>query len=191
MLKEACSQAKEWQERYPQVPPWVISVNLSARQVGRPDLARTIERILRETGLEAHSLSLDVTETEYIKALKGNTAALDELKQRGVRLSIDDFGAGYSSLSYLKRLPADALKIDRSFIGGLGEDVEDTVIVQMIVDLAHAFGMEVVAEGVESKGQAVQLKELGCDLGQGYYFAKPLPPEAIPNFLIRWPSRSR
>ncbi len=185
VLKEACEQAKEWQERYPHIPPWVMSVNLSARQVGHLDLARTVERILRETGLEAHSLSLDITETVYIKTLESNTAALDELKRLGVRLSIDDFGTGYSSLSYLKRLPADALKIDRSFTEELGEDIEDTVILQMIVDLAHTFGMEVVAEGVESEGQAEQLKEMGCDLGQGYLFTKPLPPESVPRFLIR------
>jgi diguanylate cyclase (GGDEF)-like protein/PAS domain S-box-containing protein len=185
VLKEACEQAREWQERNPHVPPWVISVNLSARQLGRSDLARSVEGVLRETGLEASSLSLDITETLYIKALEGNTAALDALKSLGVRLSVDDFGTGYSSLSYLKRLPADALKIDRSFIRALGEDVEDTVIVQMIVDLAHTFGLEVIAEGVESEYQAAQLKEMGCDFGQGYHFTKPLPPKAVEEFLAR------
>ena len=185
VLEEACKQAKEWQERYPHIPPWVMSVNLSARQLERPYLARTVERVLRGSGLEASSLSLDVTETAYIKALEGNSAILDELKRIGVRMSIDDFGTGYSSLSYLKRLPADALKIDRSFIKALGESVEDTAILQMIVDLAHAFGMEVAAEGVESEGQAEQLKEMGCDLAQGYHFTKPLPTEAVPEFLTR------
>jgi EAL domain-containing protein (putative c-di-GMP-specific phosphodiesterase class I) len=160
-------------------------VNLSARQVGHPDLAKIVEGVLKEAGLEAHSLSLDITETAYIKVMEGNTAALDELKQQGVRISLDDFGTGYSSLSYLKRLPADALKIDRSFIKGLGEDVEDTALVQMIIDLAHTFGLEVVAEGVESEAQADQLKEMGCDLGQGYHFTKPLPPEGVEEFLAR------
>jgi EAL domain-containing protein (putative c-di-GMP-specific phosphodiesterase class I) len=185
VLKEACKQAKEWQERYPYISPWAISVNLSARQVGHPDLAKIVEGVLKEAGLEAHSLSLDITETAYIKVMEGNTAALDELKQQGVRISLDDFGTGYSSLSYLKRLPADALKIDRSFIKGLGEDVEDTALVQMIIDLAHTFGLEVVAEGVESEAQADQLKEMGCDLGQGYHFTKPLPPEGVEEFLAR------
>jgi diguanylate cyclase (GGDEF)-like protein/PAS domain S-box-containing protein len=185
VLREACKQAKEWHESHPHVPLWVISVNLSARQVVRPDLPRTVERVLQETGLEAASLSLDITETVYVKALESNTAALDELKGLGVRLSIDDFGTGYSSLAYLKRLPADTLKIDKSFIRALGEDIEDTALVKMTVDLAHTFGMEVVAEGVESEYQAEQLKEMGCDLGQGYHFTKPLLPEAVEESLAR------
>jgi EAL domain-containing protein (putative c-di-GMP-specific phosphodiesterase class I) len=117
--------------------------------------------------------------------LEGHSATLNDLKRLGVRISIDDFGTGYSSLAYLKRIPADALKIDRTFVGGLGEDVEDTAIVQTIVDLAHTFGMEVIAEGVESQEQVEQLKEMGCDLVQGYYFAKPLAPEATSEFLAR------
>jgi diguanylate cyclase (GGDEF)-like protein/PAS domain S-box-containing protein len=185
VLKEACCWAKEWQERHPHVSPLVISVNLSARQLQRPDLASTVEGVLRQTGLEACSLSLDITETVYIKALEGDTATLDELKQLGVRLSIDDFGMGYSSLSYLKRLPTDALKIDKSFIRALGEDIKDTALVKMIIDLAHTFDMEVVAEGVESEAQAVQLKEMGCELAQGYHFTEPLPPKAVSEFLAR------
>jgi EAL domain-containing protein (putative c-di-GMP-specific phosphodiesterase class I) len=167
------------------MPPLIMAVNLSARQLYRPDLARTIEAVLQETGLKANCLSLDITETVYIKALEGHTAALNDLKWLGVRLSIDDFGVGYSSLAYLKRLPADALKIDKSFIRALSEDVEDTVIIQMIVNLAHTFGMEVVAEGVESAYQAEQLKEMDCDLAQGYYFTEPLPPQAASKFLGR------
>jgi diguanylate cyclase (GGDEF)-like protein/PAS domain S-box-containing protein len=183
VLKEACCWAKEWQERHPHEPPLVMAVNLSARQLQRPDLASTVEGVLRQTGLEACTLSLDITETVYIKALEGDTATLDELKQLGVRLSIDDFGMGYSSLSYLKRLPADALKIDKSFIRALEEDLKDTALVKMIIDLAHTFDMEVVAEGVESEAQAVQLKELGCELAQGYHFMKPLSPKAVSEFL--------
>ena len=181
VLKEACEQAKRWQERHPRMPPLMIAVNLSARQLRRPDLASTVEKVLRETGLEAQCLSLDITETVYVKALEENTAALAELKKLGVRISIDDFGTGYSSLAYLKRLPADILKIDKSFVAGLGEDVEDTAIMQMVIDLAHTFGMEVVAEGIESEEQVELLKGMGCDLAQGYHFAKPLPPEAVPE----------
>jgi EAL domain-containing protein (putative c-di-GMP-specific phosphodiesterase class I) len=130
-------------------------------------------------------LCLDITETLYITILEGNTAALNDLRRTGVRISIDDFGMGYSSLSYLKRLPADTLKVDRSFVAGLGEDAEDTAIVRMIIELAHTLGMRIIAEGVESEEQAEQLREMGCDLGQGYYFAKPSPPEAASEFVAR------
>ena len=185
VLEEACEQTKDWQESYPRISPLMVCVNLSAIQLRQPDLASIVKRVLQETGLKASSLSLDITETVFVKALEGNTTAVEELKRLGVHVSIDDFGVGYSSLSYLKRLPANVLKVDRSFIWALGEDVKDTVILQMIVDLAHTFGMEVIAEGVESEAQAEQLKEMGCDLAQGYYFARPLPPKAVPEFFAR------
>jgi len=185
VLEKACKQAREWQERHPRMPPYLVAVNLSARQLGQPDLVETIEGVLEKTGLEAVCLTLDITETVYIKVLEGHSAILNELKRLGVRISIDDFGTGYSSLAYLKRIPADALKIDSTFVGGLGEDLEDTAIVQMIVDLAHTFGMEVIAEGVESQEHLEQLKEMGCDLVQGFYFAKPLSPKEASEFLSR------
>jgi diguanylate cyclase (GGDEF)-like protein/PAS domain S-box-containing protein len=184
VLEEACRQVKEWQEEHPRIPPVLINVNLSARQLQRPGLATTVEEVLQRTGLEATCLSLDITETVYIKALEGNTAALDELKGMGAKISIDDFGVGYSSLSYLKRLPADVLKIDKAFLKGLGEDVENTAIVRMAIELAHTFGMEVVAEGVEDRTQAALLREMGCDMAQGYYFSEPLPSEVAAEFLM-------
>jgi len=174
VLEEACRQAKEWRNDHPHAAQLVMSVNLSAKQLGRADLTETIERTLRKTGFEGGYLSLDVTETAYVEVLEGNTAALDRLRGMGVSISIDDFGTGYSSLSYLKRLPADVLKIDKSFVGGLGEDAEDTAVVRMIIELAHTFGMEVIAEGVETEGQAALLEEMGCDLAQGYLFSEPL-----------------
>jgi diguanylate cyclase (GGDEF)-like protein/PAS domain S-box-containing protein len=183
VLEEACGQAKEWQEEHPRIPPLVISVNLSARQLQRPDIAQIVERVMKKTGLESRYLRLDITETVYIEALEGNTQALDELRSLGVCISIDDFGTGYSSLAYLKRLPANALKIDKSFVKGLGEDLEDTAIVGMVKELAHTLGMEAIAEGVESEGQATQLREMGCDMAQGYHFSEPLPPEEIPALL--------
>ena len=183
ILEEACRRVKEWQEYHPRIPPLVVSVNISARQLGRPDIARSVERVLRESGLEARYLRLDITETVYIKALEGNTQALDELKRMGVSISIDDFGTGYSSLAYLKRLPANALKVEKSFVNGIGEDLEDTAIVRMIIDLAHTLGMEVIAEGVESEQQAELLQEMGCDLAQGFHFSEPLQLEAAVRFL--------
>jgi EAL domain-containing protein (putative c-di-GMP-specific phosphodiesterase class I) len=160
-----------------------MSVNLSGRQLARPDLAETVEGALRKTGLDPSRLSLDVTETAYISALEERSAALEHLKRLGVGVSIDDFGVGHSSLSYLKRLPADTLKIDRSFVGGVGDGLEDTAIVRMVVELAHTLGMKVVAEGVEGRAQAALLAEMECDFAQGYHFSRPLPPDAVSEFL--------
>jgi diguanylate cyclase (GGDEF)-like protein/PAS domain S-box-containing protein len=183
VLEEACSQALKWQRECPEASPLVMCVNLSARQLRRHDLTQTVKGVLQRTGLEGRRLSLDITETLYITVMEGNTEALDDLRRMGVRISIDDFGMGYSSLSYLKRLPADTLKVDRSFVAGLGEDAEDTAIVRMIIELAHTLGMRIIAEGVESEEQAEELKEMGCDLGQGFHFSEPLPPEAASEFL--------
>jgi EAL domain-containing protein (putative c-di-GMP-specific phosphodiesterase class I) len=188
VLREACFRAKGWQEEHPRIPHLVMSVNLSARQLSRPDLAEAVERILEETGMEWSHLTLDVTETIYVSALETNTEALERLRSKGVRISIDDFGTGYSSLSYLKRLAADLIKIDRSFVKGLGQDVKDTAIVRMIIELAHTLGMKVIAEGVETEEQAELLREMGCDMAQGLYFAKPLPAEAAPEFLADTPT---
>jgi EAL domain-containing protein (putative c-di-GMP-specific phosphodiesterase class I) len=181
VLEEACRQAKEWEEEYPETSPLVLFVNISARQLQRPHLVKTVKEVLEKSGLEASCLGLDVTETVYIRTVESDTT-LNELKRLGMRVAIDDFGVGYSSLSYLKRLPADILKIDKSFIEELEED---KAIVGTIVDLAHTLGMKVVAEGVEDERQAAWLRDLGCDLGQGYHFAEPLPPEAIAGFLLK------
>jgi diguanylate cyclase (GGDEF)-like protein/PAS domain S-box-containing protein len=182
IFEEACRQAKKWQQEHPRM---LMSVNLSARQLRRPDLATTVEDVLQRTGVEASCLSLDITETVYIDVLEGNTATLDELKGLGVRIAIDDFGVGYSSLAYLKRLPADTLKIDKSFLQGVGENVEDTAIVRTVIELAHMLGMEVIAEGVESWGKAALLEEMGCDFVQGFFFSEPLPPEAMQQYLAQ------
>ena len=179
-----CLQAGESVAASPRPRPLVAGVNYSARQLEHPDSTHAVEELLRRTRLQAGLLHLDITETAYISAAAGHESNLDNLKGLGVGISIDDFGMGYSSLSYLKRLPADTLKVDKSFVAGLGEDVQDTAIVQMVIDLAHTFGMEAVAEGVENEKQAQQLKEMSCDMAQGYYFARPLPPEALSEFLL-------
>ncbi len=183
VLEEACRQAKEWQENNPRTPPPVMSVNLSARQLRRPDLSENVGQALKKTGFDGSCLTLDVTETAYVEVLEESTAALDRLRAMGVKISIDDFGTGYSSLSYLKRLAADALKIDKSFVGGLGTDPEDTAVVRMIVELAHTFGMETIAEGVETAEQAALLGEMGCDRVQGYLFSEPLVAGRAANLL--------
>jgi diguanylate cyclase (GGDEF)-like protein/PAS domain S-box-containing protein len=185
VLEEACRRAVEWQREVPRTPPLAMSVNLSGRQLRRPNLHKIIGQALEGSGLPAPSLGLDITETVYISALDANTAALDKLRALGIRVSLDDFGSGYSSLSYLKRLPADILKIDKLFTKGLGVEAEDTAIVQTVVDLAHILGMEVVAEGVEIEAQETLLREMSCDFAQGFYFSKPLPPKDVPGFLSR------
>ncbi len=184
VLEEACRQAKEWQEKSARIPPLLVSVNLSARQLRRPDLTEKVGEALSKTGFDGSCLTLDVTETAYVEVLEGNRAALDRLRAMGVRISIDDFGTGYSSLSYLKRLPAYALKIDKSFVRGLGESAEDTAVVRMIVELAHTLGMEVIAEGVEIEEQAALLEEMGCDMAQGHLFSEPLTAKVATDLLV-------
>ena len=124
-----------------------------------------------------------MTETAFIDVLESNRSALERIGALGVGISIDDFGMGYSSLSYLKRLPANALKIDRSFLIGFGEDARDTALVRMVIDVGHTLGMQVIAEGVEEWAQAALLAETGCDMAQGYHFSGPVPPERVPGFL--------
>jgi diguanylate cyclase (GGDEF)-like protein len=182
VMEDACKLVKELQRSRPW--PFVAGVNFSAKQLEHPDSVKAVKEVLRRSGLRAGLLQLDITETAYIRAAEAQQSNLHHLKGLGAGISIDDFGMGYSSLSYLKRLPADILKVDKSFVAGLGEDVQDTAIVQMVIDLAHTFGMEIVAEGVESKEQAQQLREMGCDMAQGFYFARPLPPEALSEFLL-------
>jgi diguanylate cyclase (GGDEF)-like protein/PAS domain S-box-containing protein len=183
VLEEACQQAKRWEEKYPSAPPTTMEVNLSSRQLARRGLVRTIEEALTRAGVEAPTLALDLTETTLIKALEDDAQALDALKKMGIRLYLDDFGTGYSSLSYLRRLPVDLVKVDRPFVKWLGEKATDTALVRMIIDLCHTLGVEVLAMGVETSEQAALLRDMGCDLGQGYYFAGPLPGEELAEQL--------
>jgi diguanylate cyclase (GGDEF)-like protein/PAS domain S-box-containing protein len=185
VLREACYQTREWQERYPSVPPLTVSVNLSPRQFFRPEL---VAEILAETDIYPGSLQLEIT--EGILTSNGIHSAhntLRNLKDQGVQLAVDDFGTGYSSLSYLKRFPVDYLKIDRSFIAGLGQDTDgaskDAQIVSAMTDLTHALGLEAVAEGVETSEQLARLRDIGCEFGQGNYFSEPLPSEALSVLL--------
>jgi diguanylate cyclase (GGDEF)-like protein/PAS domain S-box-containing protein len=183
VLMEACLQTKIWQDSNRRDPPLGVIVNLSVTQLRHPGCEETVRRALESSGLAPQSLSLDVTESAFVDVLEGGVSTLKRLRAMGVKISIDDFGTGYSSLSYLKRLPVDALKIDKSFVGGLGGDTEDTVIVRLVADMAHTLGLEVVAEGVETRTQASLLAEIGCDMAQGYHFAGPYPPEAASKFL--------
>ena len=174
VLAEACRQTGVWHRARPDFR-LTIRVNLSARQIAQPDLVAMVVRALDGGGIEPSSLCLEITETALMADPAAGLKVLQDLRSLGVRLAIDDFGTGYSSLSYLKRFPVDVLKIDRSFVDGLGDDPEDTAIVTAIISLARALGLRVVAEGVETKRQLAELRRLGCDRAQGFMFARPRP----------------
>ena len=187
VLKEACRQARRWQDRLQGRPPLKVCVNLSAKQFQHYALSEEVEAALRETGLDPASLDLEITESVVMKDAPATLATLRELKGLGVNLAIDDFGTGYSSLSYLRRFPVDFLKVDRSIIEGLSKDPKNEAILSAVVTLAHALDEQVVAEGVETARQLARLREIGCDFAQGYYFAKPLPSEAAGALLAEHP----
>ncbi len=178
ILRQACLQMKAWNDRYNCDPPLAVSVNLSPRQFTQPDLAGQIGDALRETGLAPSSLQLEVTEGVVLDDGKAALEILTQLKRLGVGLKIDDFGTGYSSLAYLAQLPFDTLKIDRSFTIQLGGGDCNSEIVKAVLEMAHAMGMEVVAEGVEDSHQMTRLISMGCEFGQGFFFSKAVDPAA-------------
>jgi len=171
VLEEACRQAAEWQASLPPSSPFGVSVNLAVLQLEQPDLVDQVATVLRETGLEPHRLELELTESAVIKHAESAISTIARLKTLGIRLAIDDFGTGYSSLSYLQRLAVDTLKIDQSFTKGLAPGSTTTEIVQAVIMLAHALGMSVTAEGIETAEQQTLLTALGCENGQGFLFS--------------------
>ncbi len=173
-LHEACRQMRRWQKRYPADPPLSISVNLSGRQFAQPNLIEQVKMILEDTKIDPRCLKLEITESVVMESIDTATDMLRQLRALGVQLSIDDFGTGYSSLSYLHRFPIDTLKIDRSFVTQMVDNNENIEIVRTIVMLAQNLGMDVVAEGVETKEQLALLRKLGCENGQGYFFSRPV-----------------
>lgn len=174
VLKEACRQVASWQAAFPRNPPLTVSVNLSPRQFQQPNLVEQVEQTLCETGLSAHSLKLEITEGTIMRDVETTATALSGLKRLGVQLAVDDFGTGYSSLAYLSRLPLDILKIDRSFVRGIDRDGEDTAIVRAIISMAKSMHLSVTGEGIETAEQAALLRTWACDLGQGFYYSRPL-----------------
>lgn len=183
VLEEACRQARTWQEQYPGQSSLIMSVNLSARQFEDPGLVADIERVLVTTGLDPHLLKVEVTESVAMKDPGATGRSLEALKVLGIQIAIDDFGTGYSSLSALKRFPIDTLKIDRSFVGGLGRDSQDTAIVRSVVTLAKTLNLSITGEGVETREQEALLLALECERGQGYLFARPLPADDVARLL--------
>ena len=182
VLAETMAQLAHWRER-----SWgaalTANVNLSARQLRQPDLIPALMEALLTNRLEPGALCLELTETTFMEDAGGHREMLAGIQGLGVGLAIDDFGTGYSSLTYLKRFPVSVLKIDQAFVRGLGEDASDTAIVRSVIDLAHALGLVVVAEGVETSDQVAHLRELGCDLAQGYFFARPQPAADLERLL--------
>jgi EAL domain-containing protein (putative c-di-GMP-specific phosphodiesterase class I) len=174
MLRVACRQAAEWIEAIDGAPFWV-SVNLAPRQVAHPGLGDRVVAILEETGLDPGRLHLEITESALLEESELTIRNLLDLTAIGVRLVLDDFGTGYSSLAYLRRFPIAAIKIDRHFISGLDSNPDDTTIVEAILRMAAGLRMDVVAEGVETAGQAAILHAMGCRIGQGYLWSKPVP----------------
>lgn len=187
VLEEAMRQGEAWQTRYPVHPPRLMNVNISARQFQQRDLVGTVTEALDLTRFQAHCLKLEITESVMMRDPQASLEAMKVFRGLDIHLVIDDFGTGYSSLSYLKRFPVDTLKVDKSFVDGLGKDAESTAIVGAVISLAKSLGMRVTAEGIETAEQLAQLRALGCDQGQGYFFSRPLPSDQAEALLAKNP----
>ncbi len=174
ICQSACQQAHQWQQQFP-AQPLMVSINLSGRQFEQPDLIDQLAQIIQEADIQEVTLKLEITESMVMGDVEAAIDLMLRLKSLGCQLGMDDFGTGYSSLSQLRRFPIDTLKVDKSFVHKMGESHEDHEIVRMIIALGHTLGMDVIAEGVETKADAEVLRSLGCEFGQGYFWAKPLP----------------
>jgi diguanylate cyclase (GGDEF)-like protein/PAS domain S-box-containing protein len=187
VLEEAVRQASLWATRFPADPPHLISVNISGRQFQQRDLIGTVLSALNENGFDPRCLKLEITESVMMRDPQASLEAMKVFRSHQIHLVIDDFGTGYSSLSYLKRFPVDTLKVDKSFVDGLGKDPESTAIVQAVISLAKSLGMRVTAEGIETREQLEHLRSLDCDQGQGYFLARPLSAVAAEELLMKNP----
>ena len=183
VLAESCKQAATWAGMHASGERLRISVNVSAKQLVQPGWSDEVAQVLAESGLAPRQLVLEITESVLMDDTDMTAVRLEELRRLGVRIAIDDFGTGYSSLGYLRRLPVDILKIDKSFIDGVAEGPHESALARAVVKLASTLRLEAVAEGINSRRQLVQLRRLRCPYGQGFYFSRPQPPEAIPRLL--------
>ena len=187
VLREACYRTSEWQRLFPMDPPLSISVNISGKLFSRPEMANRIADMIEESGIQPGSLRLEITENAIMDHGEAALSALSYLRSLGVKLHIDDFGTGYSSLSYLQRFSYDSLKIDRSFVNRMSEKGDSNAIVKTICALGEMLGMQVIAEGVETKAQLRELVAMRCPEGQGFWFAKPMETSAVGGFLAKGP----
>ncbi len=190
VMKEACRQASSWTKELPDDQAISISVNVSVKQLNEAGLAEAVRETLQETGLDAHRLTLEITESVLMQDAEATLAILRALKALGIRLAIDDFGIGFSSLNYLRRLPVDVVKIDRSFVAGIASQSSEWTLARGIIRLVHELGLETVAEGVERADQRAHLQALGCRFAQGYFFGRPLEPEGVAELLAKANSRT-
>jgi|GEM_PF-683518 len=185
VLRTACNDYQLWQQEYPY--PLNLSVNLSVQQFQHPNLIQEIFQILQETQMNPSYLELEITESLMMQDLEGTIKILEQLKQAGVKIAIDDFGTRYSSLCLLKNLPIHTLKIDQSFVKDMLEESKNTTIVECIINLAKGLHLQVIAEGIETKEQWLKLQEMECNAGQGYYISRPIPSEKLKDFLLNPP----
>ena len=185
VLQEACRQTKLWQEKYPANPPLMINVNFSWKQLMQPDLVKQIKQVLAETGLSPSSLKLELSESLIADHVRSPNNILQQLNDLGIRVVIDDFGTNSSSLFFLHRLSIDTLKINRHFIDSMGMDAENHLLVRTIIKLTRELGVNVIAVGVENNKQLTELKTLGCEFGQGYYFSSPVDASGATDLILR------
>ena len=182
-LREACVQVSRWNASLVTNPPLAVNVNLSARQLQQEDLADTLAGILQETGLAPELLVLEITESLLLTDTETTITRLAKVKALNVGLALDDFGTGYSSLAYLRRFPIDIIKIDKSFVAGIGGGSESSTLTRAIVQLGQTLQLVTVAEGIETAEQMSELRNAGCSMGQGYHFAEPLDPRLLSRLL--------
>ena len=183
LLREACLQLRTWQAEFPCNPPLSLSVNITSKEFAQPDLVKEIRKSLEQTGVDPASLQFEIIETIAMGDAEKSSRVLAGLKALGVHLSIDDFGTGYSSLSRLRRIAVDTLKIDRAFISNMDNDPESREIVRIIIMLAHNLGLKVVAEGTEREEHINLLRQLDCEMAQGYFFSRPADEQAMTSLL--------
>lgn len=183
VLRQACLQLAAWQQ-VPQCASLQLAVNVSARQFRQPDFAQQVIAQVQQAGAPAHRLKLELTESLVLEDVQDSIAKMHQLRTKGVRFAMDDFGTGHSSLAYLTRLPLHQLKIDQSFVRHIGQQHTDDVIVQTIIGMASTLDLEVIAEGVETEAQRDALARYGCHLYQGYFYGRPMPAEELLSRLM-------
>lgn len=190
VLSTACTQARRWREEFPELGGLWVSVNLSARQLDDPGLIRDVDRALEDSGLAPEDLMLEITESWVTYETPAVLDTLRELRARGLRLAIDDFGSGYSSIGSLQHLPVTALKVDRTFVDGVDRGTEASAVARAIIKLGLTLGKQVIAEGIERQEQAHNLLALGCTLGQGYLFSPGVEASRVHAMLARATGRA-